>query len=192
MASSVLSECGFRPLPRFYPKHTTSFASNPKPTFKFNPPLKPPSSLLNSRYGFYSKTRNWALNVATPLTTLQSPSEEDTERFDPGAPPPFNLADIRAAIPKHCWVKNPWMSMSYVVRDVAIVFGLAAVAAYFNNWLLWPLYWFAQGTMFWALFVLGHDWYQLILMLHLPTSSVLISLYIVNQVFMLFTLQRTW
>lgn len=23
---------------------------------------------------------------------------------------------------------------------------------------LWPLYWLAQGTMFWALFVVGHDW----------------------------------
>lgn len=22
---------------------------------------------------------------------------------------------------------------------------------------LWPIYWFAQGTMFWALFVIGHD-----------------------------------
>jgi hypothetical protein len=22
---------------------------------------------------------------------------------------------------------------------------------------MWPLYWTAQGTMFWALFVLGHD-----------------------------------
>lgn len=188
MASSILSECGIRPLPRFYPKPTTSFASNPKPTFKFNPPVKPASSSLNSRDGFYSKTMHWALNVATPLTTLQSPSEEDTDRFDPGAPPPFNLADIRAAIPKHCWIKNPWMSMIYVVRDVAVVFGLAALAAYFNNWLLWPLYWFAQGTMFWALFVLGHDWYQLIPMFHLLTSSVLVSLYIVNQVFMLFTL----
>ena len=45
--------------------------------------------------------------------------------------------------------------MSYVLRDVVIVFGLAAVASYFNNWLVWPLYWFAQGTMFWARFVLG-------------------------------------
>ncbi|KAK4385344.1 Omega-3 fatty acid desaturase, chloroplastic [Sesamum angolense] len=77
--------------------------------------------------------------------------------FDPGAPPPFKLSDIRAAIPNHCWVKDPWRSMSYVVRDVVVVFGLAAVAAYFNNWAVWPLYWFAQGTMFWALFVLGHD-----------------------------------
>jgi acyl-lipid omega-3 desaturase len=93
------------------------------------------------------------------INQVQS-SEERNDEFDPGMPPPFSLADIRAAIPKHCWVKNPWKSMSYVVRDVAIVFGLAAVAAYLNNWLVWPLYWIAQGTMFWALFVLGHDWYR--------------------------------
>lgn len=172
MASWVLSECGIRPLLRLYPKPTNSFVSNPTPTFKFNAPITPPPYSLSSRDKFYARTRNWALNVATPLTTLQSPSDEQTARFDPGAPPPFNLADIRAAIPKHCWVKNPWRSMSYVVRDVAIVFGLAAVAAYFNNWLLWPLYWFAQGTMFWALFVLGHDWYKLIFMLHPCTHSV--------------------
>lgn len=159
MASCVLSECGIRPLPRFYPKPTTSFASNPSPTLKLNPPTTPLPS-LNTRSWFFPRTRSWALNVATPLTTLETPpeEEEDARRFDPGAPPPFNLADIRAAIPKHCWVKNPWKSMGYVFRDVAIVFGLAAVAAYFNSWLLWPLYWFAQGTMFWALFVLGHDW----------------------------------
>ncbi|KAL8137489.1 hypothetical protein V2J09_003490 [Rumex salicifolius] len=49
--------------------------------------------------------------------------------------------------------------MSFVAWDVAIVFGLAAAATYCNNWLVWPLYWLAQGTMFWALFVLGHDWW---------------------------------
>lgn len=111
--------------------------------------------------------RNWGLNVSAPLRVASV--DEDNERgrvdgvggdggFDPAAAPPFRLADVRAAIPKHCWVKDPWKSMSYVVRDVIVVFGLAAVAAYFNNWVVWPLYWFAQGTMFWALFVLGHDW----------------------------------
>lgn len=83
---------------------------------------------------------------------------EEVSEFDPSAPPPFKLADIRASIPKHCWVKDPWKSMSYVVRDVIVVFGLAVAAAYLNNWVVWPLYWAAQGTMFWALFVLGHDW----------------------------------
>ncbi|KAL4282438.1 hypothetical protein GQ457_16G009570 [Hibiscus cannabinus] len=80
--------------------------------------------------------------------------------FDPSAAPPFRIADIRAAIPKHCWVKNPWRSMSYVFRDVVVVFALLAAAAYFDSWFLWPVYWAAQGTMFWALFVLGHDWYS--------------------------------
>ena len=38
---------------------------------------------------------------------------------------------------------------------VVVVFGLAAAAAFFNNWNVWPLYWIAQGTMFWALFVIS-------------------------------------
>ena len=102
--------------------------------------------------------------------------------------PPFTLSDIRNAIPDHCWERNAWKSMSYLVRDVAIVAGLAAAAFAINSWcdfffrrfaaahlparinlcfysllyfvrrMVWPLYWLAQGTMFWALFVIGHDW----------------------------------
>lgn len=79
------------------------------------------------------------------------------DKFDPAAPPPFKIADIRAAIPAHCWVKNPWRSLSYVVWDVAAVAALLAAAVYINSWAFWPVYWIAQGTMFWALFVLGHD-----------------------------------
>ncbi|KAG0578484.1 hypothetical protein KC19_4G026300 [Ceratodon purpureus] len=48
-------------------------------------------------------------------------------------------------------------SFGYIVRDVVAVTSLAIVAASVNSWYLWPLYWFTQGTMFWALFVLGHD-----------------------------------
>lgn len=84
--------------------------------------------------------------------------EDHDADFDPSAPPPFKIAEIRAAIPKHCWVKNPWRSFSYVLRDLVVIFAMAAAAIYFNNWYVWPLYWAAQGTMFWALFVLGHDW----------------------------------
>lgn len=85
--------------------------------------------------------------------------EEEEEEFEAGRPPPFRMAEIRAAIPAHCWVKDPWRSMSYVFRDVAIVAALAGIAASFDSWAVWPAYWLAQGTMFWALFVLGHDWY---------------------------------
>ena len=49
-------------------------------------------------------------------------------------------------------------SASYLALDLAIVFGLALLAHSLDSPLVWPLYWFAQGTMFWALFVVGHDW----------------------------------
>ena len=47
--------------------------------------------------------------------------EDLAYNFDPSAPPPFKIADIRAAIPKHCWEKNTLRSLSYVLRDVLIV-----------------------------------------------------------------------
>lgn len=174
MATWVLSECGVKPLPRIYPRPRTGLVSKSSIPSSFRP-LQPCKATnfglsLSSSNGF--RGHNWKLNVSAPLR-VSSVGEEDNEKrvvvnggggvedetgFNPGAPPPFKLADIRAAIPKHCWVKDPWRSMSYVLRDVVVVFGLAAVAAYFNNWVVWPLYWIAQGTMFWALFVLGHDW----------------------------------
>ena len=172
MASWVLSECGLRPLPRIYPQSRTGLTSKSTNLLKLRQSPDSKSCNLGSPFkvSSCSRQRNWALNVAVPVSVPVC-EEEDKEResvnganeqeggfFDPGAPPPFKLSDIRAAIPKRCWVKNPWISMSYVVRDVAVVFGLAAIAAFFNNWVVWPLYWFAQGTMFWALFVLGHDW----------------------------------
>ncbi|KAF3331754.1 omega-3 fatty acid desaturase [Carex littledalei] len=167
MATWVLSECcGLKPLPlnSRVPKLRCPQSVSPIAPKKNLLPCRPITGLSTSAI-----QRNWALHVSAPLRVSQleeennnwdnqvQSSEEGNDEFDPGMPPPFGLAEIRAAIPKHCWVKNPWKSMSYVVRDVAIVFGLAAVAAYLNNWLVWPLYWIAQGTMFWALFVLGHD-----------------------------------
>ena len=76
-------------------------------------------------------------------------------------PPTLSLAQIRSAIPEKCWKKDSLRSIAYLLRDIAIVSLLAASAHFFADmhpWLLWPLYWLMQGTMFWALFVLGHDW----------------------------------
>lgn len=90
---------------------------------------------------------------------------EEEEEFEAGKLPPFCIAQIRSAIPKHCWIKDPWWSLSYVVRDVIVVAALAVAAAYVDNWVVWLVYWLAQGTMFWAMFVLGHDWYVQLLFL---------------------------
>lgn len=153
MAGWVMSECGFKPLPPIFPRPRAA-------SLPYNTPSKPRFlNPLDLKFSSTSLSRSWELRVSAPLRVEEvKTNEADTEEFDPGAPPPFKLSDIRDAIPKHCWVKDPWRSMSYVVRDVAVVLGLAATAAYFNNWFFWPLYWAVQGTMFWALFVLGHDW----------------------------------
>jgi omega-3 fatty acid desaturase (delta-15 desaturase) len=75
-----------------------------------------------------------------------------------------SLVEIRAVIPKHCFQASAWRSWSYVLRDFLIIAGLFYLAhtyipgleAPFRQ-LAWAAYWLAQGTMFWALFVLGHD-----------------------------------
>ncbi|KAG6531318.1 hypothetical protein ZIOFF_005123 [Zingiber officinale] len=100
--------------------------------------------------------REWVLRVSVPSSVIR-PRAAEGLAFDPVMLPLFGLAEIRAAIPKHFWVRDPWRSMSYAVRDVVVLLGLAAAAVYINSWIVWSLYWVAQGAMFWALFVLGHD-----------------------------------
>lgn len=87
---------------------------------------------------------------------LKLPATTDAP-FDYGAEPPFTLSDIRKAIPDKCFEKNAGRSLSYLARDVIVVAGLAAGALAIKSPLVWPAYWMAQGTMFWALFVVGHD-----------------------------------
>lgn len=92
-----------------------------------------------------------------PYAVQIAATDDDDGHFDYGAKPPFTLADIRRAIPEKCFKKSAWRSLSYLARDIVAVVGLAAGAIAINNPLVWPFYWLAQGTMFWALFVVGHD-----------------------------------
>ncbi|CAG9466555.1 unnamed protein product [Pedinophyceae sp. YPF-701] len=93
-------------------------------------------------------------SVEAPATNSPHCDEARTGNF---AAPPFTLKDIRDAIPDHCFERDSWRSMDYLIKDVVVVAALAYFAATANSWLVWPLYWLAQGTMFWALFVVGHD-----------------------------------
>lgn len=70
---------------------------------------------------------------------------------------PFTLQDLRAAIPAYCFQPSTAKSLSYFFWDVGIIAGLYTIAAYFDSWWFFPVFWLAQGTMFWALFVVGHD-----------------------------------
>ena len=70
---------------------------------------------------------------------------------------PFTLKELKAAIPAYCFEPSTIKSLSYLFLDVAIVAGLYAVAHALDSWFFWPIFWLMQGTMFWALFVVGHD-----------------------------------
>jgi len=80
-----------------------------------------------------------------------SESSEDTTNL------PFTLQDLKAAIPSECFRPNLLKSVSYFLRDILIIALLYAVAYYLDSWYFWPFFWLIQGTMFWALFVVGHD-----------------------------------
>ena len=66
------------------------------------------------------------------------------------------VKQLRAALPRHCLRSSTRRSLGYLSFDVAVLATLYVVAWRSPVWLA-PLFWFAQGTMFWALFVLGHD-----------------------------------
>lgn len=70
---------------------------------------------------------------------------------------PFTLATLRKAIPIHCFKPSLIRSLYYLVQDLFFIISLAWLAAYLNSWYVWPFYWYVQGTLFWALFVVGHD-----------------------------------
>jgi omega-3 fatty acid desaturase (delta-15 desaturase) len=69
----------------------------------------------------------------------------------------FTLQDLKAAIPDYCFQPSTLKSLAYFFLDLGIIAGLYAVAYSLNSWLFFPIFWLAQGTMFWALFVVGHD-----------------------------------
>jgi omega-3 fatty acid desaturase (delta-15 desaturase) len=83
------------------------------------------------------------------LQTLEAPQNE--------LELPFTLKQLKAAIPTHCFQPSTAKSLAYFFLDVGIIAGLYAIAAYLDSWFFFPLFWVMQGTMFWALFVVGHD-----------------------------------
>ncbi|HEY9850604.1 MAG TPA: fatty acid desaturase [Leptolyngbyaceae cyanobacterium] len=93
---------------------------------------------------------------------MQAPSIDlntfpQAESSDLSAELPFTLSQLKSAIPPQCFEPSIPKSLFYLFLDVSIVSLLYAVAYYLNSWWFWPVFWLMQGTMFWALFVVGHD-----------------------------------
>jgi len=86
----------------------------------------------------------------------------------PLEPPKFTLPDIINAIPKHCFKRNLFKSLSHLASDLIIIALLAYAATYINNaetyqlppwatYILWPIYWYAQGSAMTGVWVLAHE-----------------------------------
>lgn len=79
--------------------------------------------------------------------------------------PPFSLKDIRQAIPKHCFEHSLLKSFAYLAFDFTIIaiFGFLATfidhpyVPFWSKFFLWPLYWYAQGTIMTGVWVLAHE-----------------------------------
>lgn len=88
--------------------------------------------------------------------------------YFPVAPPKFTLKTIRDAIPAHCFKRNLLKSISYLVCDLIVIGILTYLATFINlvetynlpswsTYVLWPMYWFAQGTVMTGVWVLAHE-----------------------------------
>ncbi len=116
------------------------------PDIPTHPPTHPPPWLAQAPYG------DTLLLKGVPATL-------------PLAPPPFTLADIKAAVPRHCFERSLSTSLVHLVIDlvqVAILGYLATLIGHpdvppMTRYLLWPLYWYAQGAVLTGVWVIAHE-----------------------------------
>lgn len=75
-----------------------------------------------------------------------------------------HIVEIKKTIPKYCFEGDLRRSLYYVFKDLTIVIALYVGMLMVEmqpftllKYLYTPIYWFLQGTIFWGIFVLGHD-----------------------------------
>eukprot|EP00759_Apiculatamorpha_spiralis_P008917 PhF_6_TR1580/c0_g1_i1/m.2872/K10256/FAD2; omega-6 fatty acid desaturase / acyl-lipid omega-6 desaturase (Delta-12 desaturase) len=75
--------------------------------------------------------------------------------------PPFTLKELRDCIPPSLFEYSLVKSFGYLFHDIAlsvIITGLAMKAlTYVSPWIVFPLYWIAQGCVWTGLWVLAHE-----------------------------------
>jgi omega-6 fatty acid desaturase (delta-12 desaturase) len=84
----------------------------------------------------------------------------------PLEPPTFTLATIKAAIPDHCFKRSLFKSLGYLFVDLSIIsFFFYLINMFWNmenvsvpiKCIVWPIYWYAQGTVMTGVWVLAHE-----------------------------------
>lgn len=68
-------------------------------------------------------------------------------------------------VPRHCFKRNLAISATHLATDLVMVATFGYLATFISGgalpawagWLLWPLYWFVQGTQMTGVWVLAHE-----------------------------------
>ncbi|CAF4046975.1 unnamed protein product [Rotaria sp. Silwood2] len=97
-------------------------------------------------------------------THIESNGDQQSDLTSLSTPPHRlpTLSEIKLKLPSHCFRPTVRESMSYVVKDIFYVTLTFIVMYQIQNtfkygFLLFPIYWCIQGTLYTSLFVLGHD-----------------------------------
>ncbi|KAI3801391.1 hypothetical protein L1987_29496 [Smallanthus sonchifolius] len=79
----------------------------------------------------------------------------------PTSKPPFTLADLKKAIPPHCFQRSTIRSFSYLAADLTAALVLYYIATTYLphpvHYLAWPLYWLLEGCVFMVLWLITHE-----------------------------------
>lgn len=83
----------------------------------------------------------------------------------PLARPPFKFSDVQKAIPRHCFKRDLATSAYHLASDLILVATFGFLATFISHgavpawagFLLWPLYWFVQGTQMTGVWVIAHE-----------------------------------
>merc|ERR1711871_339602 len=115
------------------------------------------------------------LQCLEPLAGGILDSDRNTNNISnlPLEKPPFTLSDIQKAIPKHCFKHSYVTSFSYLLSDIMMIACFGYLCYYcdkvLNNndknnllppyfsYLLWPGYWYAQGSVMTGVWVIAHE-----------------------------------
>ncbi|XP_049398315.1 delta(12)-fatty-acid desaturase FAD2-like [Solanum stenotomum] len=102
-------------------------------------------------------------NMSNPTTKTEQKKINHLQRVS-FSKPPFTIADIKKAIPPHCFQRSLIRSFSYLVQDLILVslFYYIATTYFFflpypYYYLAWPIYWIIQGCVFTGIWMIGHE-----------------------------------
>ncbi|KAG8657791.1 delta(12)-acyl-lipid-desaturase [Manihot esculenta] len=104
------------------------------------------------------------MSAASDTSNNTSERRPESIKRVPATKPPFTLAQLKKAIPPHCFQRSLLRSFSYLLYDLSLSILLFSIANFFIHllpsplaYLAWPLYWACQGCILTGVWVIAHE-----------------------------------